>query len=43
VAELDPAMSMYVNHVLDREPRSAVFLKIAEQTPDYIPQDGAHD
>src|SRR4051794_20638090 len=43
VAELDPTMSAYVNHVLEREPRSAIFLKIAEQTPDYAPQEGAHD
>jgi DNA repair protein RecO (recombination protein O) len=35
VTELDHVMSAYVNHVLEREPRSAVFLKIAEQTPDY--------
>ena len=40
--ELDRVMSAYVNHVLEREPRSAVFLKIAEQAAGYAaPEDPA--
>ena len=35
VDEIQAAMSHYVTYVLEREPRSAIFLKIAEATPDY--------
>jgi DNA repair protein RecO (recombination protein O) len=38
--ELDQAMDTYVTYILEREPRSNLFLKVAEQTPDYMPQEG---
>ncbi len=41
VSELDQAMRAYVTYVLEREPRSAVFLKIAEQAADYSAWDGS--
>jgi len=40
LAELDGAMSPYVTYVLEREPRSARFLKVAEQVPDYSGSEG---
>jgi len=40
LAELDWALSTYVTYVLEREPRTARFLKVAEQMADYAPQEG---
>jgi hypothetical protein len=38
--ELETAMSAYVTYVLEREPRSARFLRVAEETPDYSAPEG---
>ncbi|MGI8589158.1 MAG: DNA repair protein RecO [Chloroflexia bacterium] len=35
LAELETLMGNYVTYVLEREPRSTRFLKVAEQAPDY--------
>lgn len=40
LGELETVMSTYVTYVLEREPRSARFLKVAEETPDYSRQEG---
>lgn len=37
--ELDWAMNTYVTYVLEREPRAAVFLRVAEQVADYSVED----
>ncbi|HUS15024.1 MAG TPA: DNA repair protein RecO [Chloroflexia bacterium] len=39
LSEMDTAMNTYVTYVLEREPRSARFLKVAEQVPDYAAPD----